>query len=111
MTDFEVIFVDDHSTDERQQIIEQQSNLDNRFKILKMPQKGGNAVKGIKYGLPYCKGKFFFYMSQDDFIDSDALEKLVKTVEMKDADALLFQIWSDFSMEVKTINEPYLPIT
>lgn len=89
MTDFEVIFVDDHSTDKSQQIIEQQSNLDNRFKILKMPQKGGNAVKGIKYGLPYCKGKFFFYMSQDDLIDSDALERLVKTAEMKDADAVI----------------------
>ena len=45
MTDFEVIFVDDHSTDESQQIIEQQSNLDNRFKILKMPQKGGIQLK------------------------------------------------------------------
>ena len=28
-------------------------------------------------------------MSQDDLIDSDALERLVKTAEMKDADAVI----------------------
>lgn len=89
LTNFEVIFVDDQSEDNSLQIIEYQSSLDTRFRVLKMPKKGGNAVKGIKYGLNYCNGKHFFYMSQDDLIEHDTLEKLVTTAELQNVDAVI----------------------
>lgn len=45
LTNFEVIFVDDQSEDNSLQIIEYQSSLDTRFRVLKMPKKRGECSK------------------------------------------------------------------
>lgn len=89
LSDFEAVFVDDQSTDDSLALLNRYAADDTRFKIIKMPYKGGNAVKGIKYGLPHCSGKYFFYMSQDDLIESNTLEKLTAVAESSGADAVV----------------------
>ncbi|WP_424411589.1 glycosyltransferase family 2 protein [Pasteurella sp. PK-2025] len=87
--DFEVILVDDYSTDNSLCVVQNLVADDARFKIYKPPKKGGNAVSGLKYGLNFCTGKYFFYMSQDDLIDNDLLEKLFSKAEKMGADAVV----------------------
>ena len=86
---FEVIFIDDLSTDTSAEIIQNVSQTDSRFKYIKREYKGGNAVKGIVYGLPYCQGDYFFFMSQDDFIDDDMFEKAIEKALETGAEVVL----------------------
>ncbi len=80
--DFEVIFVDDSSTDGSMEYLQELAKTDTRIKPIHRETKGGTAIKGIVYGLPYCNGEYFFYSSQDDLLDNDCLEKLYnKAVE------------------------------
>lgn len=88
-SNFEVLLIDDHSTDNSYNAIENQILLNNRFKLMKMPYKAGNAVRVITYGLQYCLGKYFFYMSQDDIIDKDCLDILFQNAEKYQADAAI----------------------
>lgn len=83
---YEVICIDDNSKDNSYEYLLSFSKKDNRVKVIKRKDKGGNAAKGISYGLPFCKGKYFFYMSQDDFISKDCLEKCIKRIEETEAD-------------------------
>ena len=72
--DFEVVCVDDFSTDGSLEFLLNCAAKDSRIKVIKRKTKGGDASKGISYGLPYCSGNWFFYMSQDDFISKDCLK-------------------------------------
>lgn len=86
---FEVLLIEDFSTDSSKQIIQTFIDDDKRFILIERTQKGGTAAKGIEYGLPYCKGKFFFYMSQDDFIEDDLLEQMLYKQQETDADVVI----------------------
>ena len=87
--DFEVIFVDDMSTDDSVEILRRYAENDPRIRIICRESKGGNASKGITYGLPFCRGRFFFYMSQDDLLSPDCLEKCVRTAQETGAEAVV----------------------
>lgn len=87
--DFEVFFVEDHSTDNSENILRKYSSLDKRFILLKPTEKMGTAVKGQEYALPYCNGRYHFFMSQDDYIDLDFFEKCVNTIVEYDADVVI----------------------
>ncbi len=76
-SNFEAIFVDDFSTDDSFALLEKFAKEDNRVILLKMPVKGGTSIKGQEYGLNFCKGEYYFFLSQDDFMDDDCLEKCI----------------------------------
>lgn len=86
---FEILCVDDLSTDHTYEIIERYTKKDNRIKLLSLPQKGGNPAKSIVFAIPYCKGEYFFYMSQDDLLSSDCLSKCIETAIKTKADAII----------------------
>lgn len=81
--DFEVVCVDDFSDESNKKRLQEWAEKDKRIKVVHRDKKGGTAVKGVVYGLPYCNGEYFFYLSQDDLLDRDCLkllyEKAVKT--------------------------------
>lgn len=87
--DFEVVLIDDFSNDASKEIINNIMENDNRFILVEREHKGGNAAKGIEYGLPYLKGEFFFFMSQDDFIDENMFEKLIEKQKQTGADIVI----------------------
>lgn len=81
-SDFEVVCVEDGSSDGSLEYLQNCAKEDNRIKIINRKIKGGTAIKGITYGLEYCSGDYFYYLSQDDLLDEDALEKLyLKAIE------------------------------
>ena len=87
--DFEVVCIDDLSTDNSVKLLQKYASFDERIKIFKRETKGGNAAKGFSYGLPLCKGEWCFCMSQDDFMSSDCLEKCYKRVIETEADVCI----------------------
>lgn len=99
---WEVLFVNDMSTDNTFQIISEYAQKDKRFRVLDRESKGGTAVKGIEYALPYCKGDFFFFMSHDDFMETAFLEKCVERALETDADTVipnLILYWGEDNQE------------
>ena len=83
---FEVIFVEDCSTDNSAQYLRDYFGGQERYKILNRKVRGGTASKGVEYALPCCQGEYYFYMSQDDFIDCDFMEKCIKKIQATKAD-------------------------
>jgi len=78
-SDFEVIAVDDGSTDSSLSILEQFSQQDSRIYIISRPNTG--IVGALNDGLKICSGKYIARMDADDLCRPDRFDLQVKRME------------------------------
>lgn len=81
---FEVIVVDDGSTDSSLEICNKYAKSDSRFKIFH--KSNGGLSDARNYGLRYAKGKFISFVDSDDWLQNDALEYLYELLVKTNAD-------------------------
>lgn len=87
--DFEVIVVDDCSTDKSVEVVENYvPKFNGRLRIAKMRKNTGSPGDPGNLGVSLSRGEYLFIMDNDDTITPDALEKLYKVAENFDADVV-----------------------
>lgn len=90
-TDFDVILYDDGSKDNSIDLINSLIKGDDRFHLIKGIANIGNVPSIMKEIIfPNAKGKYFMYMSQDDFLETTTIAKAVKNIEQTQSDISLF---------------------
>lgn len=72
---FEVIIVNDGSTDKSENLCLNFINGDNRFKYFYQENRG--VAEARNFALKQCKGEYISFIDGDDYIESNYLEKLV----------------------------------
>ncbi len=72
-THFEVVVVDDGSTDDTPRILAEFSSRDSRFRILSLTENQG-IVAALNHGLKACRGVWVARMDADDIMHSHRLE-------------------------------------
>jgi glycosyltransferase involved in cell wall biosynthesis len=77
---FELIIVDDNSTDSSQDIIKEYQHVKN-IKLLLRESNSGSYVKASNYGAGYANGKYILFAQCDDFAEPTQLQKLVNAFE------------------------------
>ncbi len=71
---FELIVIDDHSSDTTFELVESYANRDSRIKIFKNKYKG--KVRGTNYGYDLCTGDFIKCIDADDVLLPNFFETL-----------------------------------
>lgn len=89
-TDFEVICVDDGSTDDSLKILEEYAAKDPRITIISLAQNRGVSV-ACNAGVNAAKGKYLYRLDSDDKIDPELLAICCRLVEEHDLDQLIFE--------------------
>ena len=79
---WELLLIDDCSTDSSKNIISKFTNLDKRIHYYKQKQNGGPALARNK-GLDLAKGKYICFIDADDLWDNNKLEKQVMFMKEK----------------------------
>ena len=87
--DFEVLCVDDCSTDGSFGILSSYAERDTRIRTVKMEVNLGSASKVLNHALPLMTGCYFVYASQDDLFSCDWLGKMHAKAVETGADAVL----------------------
>ena len=79
-TKFEVLFVDDCSTDNTPSICRYITQQDDRFKFFRLQEhKGPGAARNL--GLSYAQGTYIIFIDSDDFISLNYLQQLYNTIQ------------------------------
>ncbi|MCQ2082903.1 MAG: glycosyltransferase [Bacteroidaceae bacterium] len=76
MTDFQVVMIDDASTDSTHAILESYANSDSRFKLVSNKVNTGQAI-ARNIGLKVADGDYIAMLDADDCFAPDTLEKAV----------------------------------
>lgn len=88
--DFEIICVEDCSTDNSLEILENFAEIDNRITIIKN-EKNSSLGFSRNVGLKYAKGEYILFLDSDDWLDFKTLEILYKTAKTNELDVLMFK--------------------
>lgn len=75
---FELILVDDGSTDHSSCICKEYVEKDNRVKYIFQRNQGAAAARNT--GIDQCEGEFITFVDSDDWTDPDMLESMVKKI-------------------------------
>ena len=95
LRDIEIIVVNDGSRDNSLEIIKKFKENDNRIVLLD-EQNGGSSFARNK-GLEGSKGKYFYFIDSDDYLEENTMfEELYNKCEKDNLDIVVFDYYNDF---------------
>ena len=88
--DFELIIVDDASTDNGRQVIEMHRALDDRIRVIELDHNtlGGAGVPS-NLGIRAARGKYIAFVDSDDWVTKSAFGRLIELAEANDAELVI----------------------
>ena len=87
-TNWEAICVNDGSTDNSLEILNEYANKDSRFIIINQENRGVSNARNT--ALEKVTGKYIMFLDSDDFFKKEALETALKTIQSQNVDICVF---------------------
>lgn len=89
--DIEIICVNDGSTDNSLEILQNYAKKDSRIKIITQENHGLGHARNT--GLKHATGEYVLFVDSDDILCENALEELYNHVSLNDSDVVIFNFF------------------
>lgn len=87
LTEFEVILIDDGSTDNSGYICDEYVRKDKRVKVVHQCNKGVSAAR--QCGIERARGEYSIHVDPDDWVEPEMLQELYRCAKRHDADMVI----------------------
>lgn len=84
MVDIEIICINDGSSDNSQELLEEFAEKDSRIKVIEQENQGPGAARNV--GLSMASGEYVCFIDSDDFLAPTYLEDLYNSAKKNEAD-------------------------
>lgn len=101
--DFEVLIVDDGSTDRSPRICDDYANRDSRVKVLH--KKNGGVASARQTGLDTAIGEFVIHVDPDDWVEPTMLQELHAKAVSEDADVVICDYYVDTKEKTSLVKQ------
>ena len=110
MTDFEVIIIDDCSTDNGVEVVKNYAKkFDGRLRLIKLSKNTGMPGLPRNEGIKAARGKYIAFLDSDDLFTKNALEDLSTLAEQFQADVVrVHNFFSLFEGKETEVDNPVL---
>ncbi len=89
MQDFEVVVIDDCSTDNSVEVVESfTEKFGGRLHVIKLPENSGSPEVPRNVGIQFARGKYIAFLDNDDLFTKTALEEFTTLAEEFQADVI-----------------------
>ena len=102
-TNFEVVLVDDGSTDSSGDICDEYERCDNRIKV--HHKKNGGVSSARNMGLDNAVGEWITFVDADDWIDKNMYYKIYNKAISSQADIVLCDFYEYYSLDYKLLKK------
>lgn len=101
--DFEVLIVDDGSTDRSPRICDDYADRDSRVKVLH--KKNGGVASARQTGLDTAIGEFVIHVDPDDWVEPTMLQELHAKAVSEDADVVICDYYVDTKEKTSLVKQ------
>lgn len=103
MRDFEVLFIDDGSTDASGDICDSIAQSDGRFRVFHKPNEGIGSTR--QFGIDHALGQYTIHADADDWVEPDYLELLYNEAVSSGADMVICDVLMEKGKRVYQLKE------
>ena len=91
MSDFEVLLINDGSTDNSPFICEKYAKKDKRVKVFHTTNSGPGKARNL--GIQNAQGKYIMFIDSDDYIDPDTFKIVYNMAEINNLDLVVYPLY------------------
>lgn len=98
LVEFQLILVDDGSTDKSPVICDEYADKDSRIKVIHKPNGGLTSAR--KSAMPIAEGEYSIQIDSDDWVEPKLLEALYQEAKATNSDMVICDFWEHVNGEV-----------
>ena len=104
--DFEILLIDDGSTDDSSCICDEFAKRDNRIRVFH--QKNQGVAMARLAGIKNARGEYSIHADSDDWVESNMLENMYEKAVNQDADVVIAKYFTNLPGNRETLHEQKL---
>lgn len=105
---FEIICIDDGSTDQSYHLLEEYKEKDSRITVIRQSNQYAGTARNR--GLEIAEGKYLLFLDSDDFFHPEMLEQAVTQAERDKTEILIFDVFQFDNVSSQVVETTWCPL-